>query len=456
MNRFTTILALLALAACCRAQNKPLTTVAGKWNRGKTEKISLYKLQNGTLTEMASSSLYEDSTFYFTGKLPSENFYFIAPGKQPQNRYAFYLKPGDNLHFTVTENSWTLQGDNSPENRELARWHDFLLPLERKAYYAGSRSTFRDFFPLLEEKLKALETYPQPATENAVFNRAFAEYQKFNLLDIAMHYLYTPRPAQPANEDFPAYYRRLNLPALTQTTAIMNYSPAGIDMIERIIFTNRRLNNEATANPIEAIMADLAQVANDTLKGEMTAKFAAHQRTPEGLLDFTNRYGKYLVTDNQKRKVRELELALNKVEKGKPAIDFKFPDRDGKPIALSDFKGKLVYIDIWATWCGPCKKELPHLKTLEEEYRDNPTIVFLSVSVDASKDRQKWEAYLRKEDLKGVQLFAGDDAADRLLKPYNVNGIPRFILIGKDGTIVSADAPRPSSPEIRPLIKARL
>jgi thiol-disulfide isomerase/thioredoxin len=203
-------------------------------------------------------------------------------------------------------------------------------------------------------------------------------------------------------------------------------------------------------------MENLPQIANDTLKGELVTKFASTRRTLPGFLEYKKQYGKYILTSHQKQTVREIESALNDVKDGNPAIDFRFADKDGKQVALSDFKGKLVYIDVWATWCGPCKQELPHLKKLEAEYHSNKNIVFLSVSTDASKDHQKWKDYLVNEKLTGVQLFAGDGARDGILKPYKITGIPRFILVGKDGTIIASDAPRPSSSEIRPLLKAHL
>ncbi|MDR0574059.1 MAG: TlpA family protein disulfide reductase [Tannerella sp.] len=457
MNRLVTLLTLLAFAACNNVQNSgDLTTISGKWTRGVPEKIYLYKLVNGSLTEIASSSIDEDSAFYFANKPSKGDFYYIGTGKLAANRYAFYLKPGDRLDFTVTEDSYTLNGNNSPENRELAKWHDFIQPLEWKAiYFNKGNSTYVDFFPLFEEKLKELENYPKNATDNNDFNYAFEEYKKFNILDIAIHFVYTPRTAHPEGDDFPAYYRNMNIADLTQTTAIMKYSPSGIENIEKAIFNNLRLAKQKMTDPLDAIMKNISQIANDTLKGELAVKFAANKKTLPGFLDYKKQYGKYVITESQKKKVRELELALNDAKDGAPAIDFKFPDKNGKQVALSDFKGKLVYIDIWATWCGPCKQELPHLKKLEAEYHDK-NIVFLSVSTDASKDYQKWKDYLVKEDLKGVQLFAGDDARDGIIKPYKVAGIPRFVLVGKDGAIISSDAPRPSSSEIRTLLDCRL
>ncbi|MXV37838.1 redoxin domain-containing protein [Flavobacteriaceae bacterium Ap0902] len=128
---------------------------------------------------------------------------------------------------------------------------------------------------------------------------------------------------------------------------------------------------------------------------------------------------------------------------GKPSPEFAMESIDGDIVRLSDFKGKYVYIDVWATWCGPCKREIPHLKELEQEYHDRE-IVFVSMSIDPAKDKQKWANFVKDEDLKGVQIFAENDWKSDFVKAYEIQGIPRFILVGKEGEIVSPDAPRPS------------
>jgi hypothetical protein len=78
------------------------------------------------------------------------------------------------------------------------------------------------------------------------------------------------------------------------------------------------------------------------------------------------------------------------------------------------------------------------------------------VNVDVSIDKQKWLDFLQKEQLPGIQIFAGNKAHNELMVPYGIKGIPRFILVGKDGKLVLADAPRPSSFEIRDIINATI
>lgn len=125
---------------------------------------------------------------------------------------------------------------------------------------------------------------------------------------------------------------------------------------------------------------------------------------------------------------------------GRKAPDFRAADINGREYTLADFRGKYVYIDIWATWCQPCRRELPYLKALEQKF-EGKEIVFLGLSVDS--DRAKWEAKVRSGELSGIQLYLGDSS--EFTKAYGISGIPHFILIGKDGTTVNPDMTRPSS-----------
>lgn len=130
----------------------------------------------------------------------------------------------------------------------------------------------------------------------------------------------------------------------------------------------------------------------------------------------------------------------------KPSPTFDYVNYAGGKSTLEDFKGKYVYIDVWATWCGPCRAEIPFLKAAEEKYHDK-NIVFVSISIDTQKDYEKWKKFVGEKELKGVQLFADSDWKSEFVKAYNIDGIPRFILVDPKGMTVNANAPRPSAPE---------
>lgn len=119
----------------------------------------------------------------------------------------------------------------------------------------------------------------------------------------------------------------------------------------------------------------------------------------------------------------------------------------GGTSSLSDFKGKYIYVDVWATWCGPCKAEMPALKKIEETYHEK-NIEFVSISVDALKDKEAWKEMIAEKEMGGVQLFATNSWKSEFVTEYRINGIPRFILIAPDGKIISPDAPRPSDEKL--------
>jgi len=106
-----------------------------------------------------------------------------------------------------------------------------------------------------------------------------------------------------------------------------------------------------------------------------------------------------------------------------------------------DLKGKVVLINIFATWCGPCQREIPHLQKLEEKYHGKD-IYFVSISCDNNK--KAWENRVRA-GLKGIQLHFVN--GDTFMNDYMIKGIPRFILLDKEGKIISVDMSRPSDPK---------
>ncbi|MEZ4853249.1 TlpA family protein disulfide reductase [Flavobacterium sp.] len=138
---------------------------------------------------------------------------------------------------------------------------------------------------------------------------------------------------------------------------------------------------------------------------------------------------------------------------GTKSPKFEYENFKGGKTSLDDLKGKYVYIDVWATWCAPCRAEIPFLKALEKEFHGKK-IEFVSISIDRVKDHDKWLNFVKENDLTGIQLFADNDWNSEFVKEYKINGIPRFILLNDEGVIVNADAPRPSSKEIKELFKS--
>jgi thiol-disulfide isomerase/thioredoxin len=173
---------------------------------------------------------------------------------------------------------------------------------------------------------------------------------------------------------------------------------------------------------------------------------------PQGLdAGFVAKY-KTDVENGMKGMVQYLSAAFElKKMAGSESPTFKFENHKGGFTSLKDLKGKYVYVDVWATWCGPCRKEIPFLQKTEEAYHGK-NVEFVSISVDVMANKAKWNQFVIDNKLGGIQLLADNDFRSEFVQGYKINAIPRFILISPDGKIVNADAPRPSDSELVTLL----
>ena len=176
-----------------------------------------------------------------------------------------------------------------------------------------------------------------------------------------------------------------------------------------------------------------AQVVNDSLNSEQKEYL-------EKL--FSVIMAKQKNGDKEEQREDSIRKAVEtKYRPGMASADFKFEDVNGKVVSLKDLRGKYIYIDVWATWCGPCCNEIPYLQKLEGKMHGKK-ITFVSVSWD--RDRTAWVNMQKEKGMGGVQLhFANDES---FFREFGVQFIPRFILLDKKGRVVNAYMTRPSDP----------
>ena len=152
--------------------------------------------------------------------------------------------------------------------------------------------------------------------------------------------------------------------------------------------------------------------------------------------------------EGNKKTIQEKVAGWESILPGKAAPAFSLPDVKGEELALADLAGKYVYIDFWATWCGPCKAEFPHYRKLVADYKGR-NVVFMSISVD--QDKLAWEKMVEEEAFDWIQLHDGVNMNDDYLVRY----IPTFVLVDTEGKIIDPRAPRPSEEALRAMLDAQ-
>ena len=166
---------------------------------------------------------------------------------------------------------------------------------------------------------------------------------------------------------------------------------------------------------------------------------------------------KQLVKDNDLLNTLSKHIDLvNKLKAGQP-----FPalpdltDLNDKEVKYEQLplKGKLLFIDIWATYCPDCRKELPALETLQEDYKTEP-ITFVNISVD--RDKEAWKTMVKEKKLRGIHLYASPETKELFKELYDLRSIPRYMLIDEKGNIINANLPMPSDKNLKELITATL
>lgn len=447
MKKIGCLIALFLGLVLSASATGGFTVVSGHINRENTSSVILYEVIEGKRVEYASTKLDANQDFAFALQSVKEGFYYIST-QSKKDFTRIYLIPGEQLNLQIGEDGYELI-KGSAENKLLYQWYKTAEVITEPAFnWMKDTSTYLSFFPKLEKFLPQVSTFKSKIkTKNSHFNELMNLAVDMDVEHAAMYFLLTPNTIHPKKEDYPACYATIIQPGKYKSAALLQLGE-GAEIIMRystfyLLYTREKYNREDY--PAKA----LARFGNDTIRGLYLSNSLGGYKTFEAVEEAVGPYKQYLVTDTMKAAYFRALKGVAEFKKGSPAYNFAYEDQTGKKIALKDLRGKVVMVDVWATWCGPCKVEIPHLKKLEEEMKGK-NVEFVSISVDVEKDKEKWKNMVTDQQLGGTQLFAS--GWSDIAKYYNITGIPRFLVFDQEGKIISADAPRPSDPALKKLL----
>ena len=177
----------------------------------------------------------------------------------------------------------------------------------------------------------------------------------------------------------------------------------------------------ADRNSVLAVLPSLRGEENEELVQQVLARLESKNPNYAPLLKY-------------KAEMAEAKAQKERLAEGKVAPEFSFPTPDGKKkLGPQDFKGKILVLDFWASWCGPCRAEIPHLKEAYKEY-SNKGVAFFSVSID--KDDAAWRKAMKEENMPWAQAQAPKAGKD-VMKQYQFSGIPYILVLDEEGKIVA-------------------
>jgi thiol-disulfide isomerase/thioredoxin len=444
MKKLIFLVGAMAVIACQQEKNNTVT-ISGTVTGPVSETASLISNdRSGTYTD----TLDADAHFEITFDLEEAKYMSFKHG---QETTAMYVLPGDVISISINpaEFDETISYEGSESSNFLA-----------KKYLIEEKSVSRELYLLPTDSflMKAVSTEKEmmDALDN-IKAKSFVEDQQKSI--------WFQWAGQKLN--YPYYYNYINGEEAQLTDNYYGFiseidlnDPTLLEEGDAYNFLQNYLESQLKALEEKTMMASLNFIGTKFTNQEIIDKLSYNQLKShfknvgvEGADELLNTFQELNSDTLKHQELTTLRDDMLKFSPGMPAFDFTYPDVDGEMVSLSDFKGSFVYVDVWATWCGPCKREIPHLVELEKDYH-NKNIVFLSVSVDEDKDRDTWLNMLEEKEMGGVQLFAS--GWSKITKDYMINGIPRFMLFDGEGNIIDVNASRPSQPETRILFSQLL
>ena len=481
MNKTFYLLLLAILAISCNQNNDEQTVIGGEFadTQGKILKLVPVKdyFPGSDIPEKnyPTDTVDENGKFQFVIDNFQEGFYQVIEEKWYKIPYDIYIEQGDSLNILVpkwnSDSTLQITGKGSEKLNYLVidqknhrfdnnfydtiRSKGFPTELDFKAFidskYEPRRTSLANNASTPEE-LK--ETFlNELEAESAYFLLNHLERRNYNMTR-EFGYFY---PDEKYLEDIVDFgqkdlkYQTHNVKMLANTYVNHKARLAFQDNSEEAWWEEKSKwkFDYIQAQP-KSIWTDLLALSNELdYPMELTND------------DFFDNLGSFIASSDTLMKDAENKSMLVsnaknylKLAPDEKAPDFELPDSAGVMHKLSDYKGKVVYIDFWGTWCYPCIQEIPNAIKLQEKYKDKP-VEFIYIALEYGEENiEGWKTFIAGKDeglgkilegkpFPGVHLVAEKQFHNKEIAPYQINFAPTFVLIDQEGKMVKARAERP-------------
>ncbi len=386
----------------------------------------------------------------FSEKLQIENdgIYILETGK---NSVPVYLTKTSVLAINFNDNSLATSlkysGKGSVENQYLAKKQLILAGIPETDLYTLDENQFLKKLGEIKSSILALYNKTKFTDKNFKEKEArninFLE-QKRLLSYKNDHWYYGKVSGFQVSETYPKFDETMDLDNNSDFLFSTDYQ----ELVITKFYQNIKVDSTEYFISAKNAIPEIKALKSPSIKNQLIRYSVTDVNIRNSNYEILYQEFLSIVTDPKlKEKLTTQFLVADALKPGSPSPKFDYENQKGGKTTLESLKGKYVYIDLWATWCGPCREEIPFLQKIEEQYKGK-NIEFVSISIDAQKDQEKWSKFVTEKQLGGIQLLAENEWESQFLKAYGVFSVPTFILLDPAGNIVNANAPKPSDDKL--------
>lgn len=470
------ILSLFIFYSCEQSENSKVVKISGQVINPMSDSVIFLSNQNFKSDVLAKAALDNEGRFNveFSIEQPS----LIVFGDKNEV-CSFFVKPETKISLSVNtdmfDETMSFEGDLAAENNFMMKFYlafeDFQSEKAVDFYSESQTMEVEAYRSLVENEIDKRRVYFEKEKTDYALDGDFKEFfsNRINLskpsLDVYVFYGYRPRDT---SESIVKVKKEIaNEIIETKKQILKSYKEQGQSLVQNSIPTAVRYivnNNGVDKNDFDSVYYDkLSNILsqdelNEYLFNKMKYSLEGFNKTPYE--SKTIIIDKYLADETLKNELAEMYLNLKmKLNEGYATglnkYDFGTEENKDKLFVdiLTPYKGNVIYLDLWASWCGPCKAELPFSHKLKERMKGKD-VVFIYLSTD--RDQKAWENMMIMMQLEGEHYRANKDIHKYLSTEYDLQYIPHYIIFDKEGNLVKNNAPRPSSEEIQGELEALL